>query len=606
MGPTGSCYVRAVTRPTVAWAISMLLLAAPAWGARGWQPTQDVPNGRVSSVDGADERGVAIDASGNAIFGVSMGNGKYGYVTRAHAGAPSTATQFPNGTQLPDTPGLFGMDGAGNVLDWSGQWSAYRPVGGAFGAGAVTSSWSLVDVAVAPTGEALGLFSHASGAWVAFRPAGAGQAFDVANATELPNAAGDTTAQPIGIAIDPDGAAIAVYTSSHPSSSLTYLQSVRPAGGSFQNPTTIPSWPAAAGMVFDNAADGTSVVATISGSSVIAAVRPPGGSFGAFDTIGTAPIGGNLAYVRAAAANGGAIVGWSEQLTGSNGCSAGSGNEQGWRAAAYYDGSWHPRGPGLGPITLLNEVDALDATGSTVALLVSETTGQDVGDGCHLQNYSSDLVAYVGSLQDLGAAHTLVTYPFSLAATFIAAGAGGDALAGWSDDAMRVAAFEDPTTSAGGGGGGGGGDTTPPPGGSGGDTTTPPGGGSSPPPSGGGSTPITAPAKVVLKGPVVVKEKVAPIPFHCNTLVECNLVIDLFQISHATRARAKVKAKPIGHGHGRVKAGKTGVVKAKLTKTALRLITKAKHHRLKVRIVAKVTTGGHTSKLTATATLKRG
>ena len=581
----------------------MLVLAAPAWGARNWQPTQDVPDGRVASVDAGDQRGVAIDASGNAIFGVSMGNGKYGYVTRAHGGAPSTATQFPAGTQLPDTPGLFGMDGAGNVLDWSGYWSAYRPAGGSFDAGAVTSTWSLIDVAVAPTGEALGLFSHASGAWVAFRPAGAGQVFDVAGATQLPNAAGDTTAVPIGIAIDPDGAAVAVYASSHPGSSLTYLQSVRPAGGSFQNPTTVPGWPAASGMVFDNATDGTSVVATISGSSVIAALRPPGGAFGAFATVGSAPPGGDVAFVHAAAANGGAIVGWAEQQFGSNGCPGGSGNLQGWRASAYYDGSWHARGPGLGPITDLTKVEAIDAAGSTVALMVAESTGEDTGDGCHIQNFSSDLVGYVGTLQDLGAAHTLATYPFSFGATFMAAGAGGDALAGWSDDASRVAAFEDASAPGGGTTGGGttppGGGTTTPPGGG---TTTPPGGGSTTPPGGGTQPPITAPAKVVLKGPVVVKEKVAPVPFHCNSASECNLVIDVFQISHPSRALAAAKAKRLGHGQGRVKARKTGVVKVKVTSAGLRLIKKAKHHRLKVRIVATVTAGGKKSKLTATAT----
>ena len=232
------------------------------------------------------------------------------------------------------------------------------------------------------------------------------------------------------------------------------------------------------------------------------------------------------------------------------------------------------------------------------------------------------LRAYVGTLQNLTAQSTAidatssgdVNHPNSPQGLFMGVGPGGDALFAFdysgdnnTDFLPRLVAYEDPGATAPSGGGGGTGGTGG--GGSGGSGGA--GGGGSGGTGGGGatgggsgSTPITAPAKVILRGALVAHKGITPITFHCNSPSECLMTVTLFNVKNASRVAAAAKAKPLGTGKGKVKAGKNGTVKVKLTSTAKKLLKKAKKHRLKVTIQVTVTVKGKKTKLTKSATLQ--
>jgi hypothetical protein len=95
-----------------------------------------------------------------------------------------------------------------------------------------TGNDRLVDVAMAPTGEALGVFKNGDAIKLAFRPAGARAAFDLDNATTINPSPGDTSTTPVALTIDPDGGADLLYRSEHTGSRI-YLETRRPAGGAF-------------------------------------------------------------------------------------------------------------------------------------------------------------------------------------------------------------------------------------------------------------------------------------------------------------------------------------------------------------------------------------
>ena len=213
------------------------ILACPAAASaqRAWQSPQTFSESAYPNL--LDSRGFTMDGSGNSLFTVQ--GSPYRYLTRAHAGSPSSPQSFPNATGLGQTQPLYAMDANGNAIAWNGQWSGYRSPGGIFDNAQVTGGWNLIDVAMAPTGEAFGLFSGSTGLTVAFRPAGAASTFDIAGGQDLPPAAGDDRVTGVGVAIDPDGGAAAVYqTYKSSGGSKVLVQSVRPraAAGALRPP----------------------------------------------------------------------------------------------------------------------------------------------------------------------------------------------------------------------------------------------------------------------------------------------------------------------------------------------------------------------------------
>jgi hypothetical protein len=595
---------------------AVLLTPSEASAVRTWQPAQTLSQSIHPTP--VDTRGFVMDGSGNSLFGVSDGHPGYRFMTREHAGALGSPQAFPTGTTLGQNPAVFAMDGSGNAITWDGFWSAYRPAGGTFGNGQVTNTpvpWRLIDVAMAPTGEAFGLFATSDAILVAFRLAGAASTFDIAGGTQLPPAAGDDRVTGVGVAIDPDGGAVALYRSFKSSGGSTVLlQSVRPAGGTWDTPAAVAGYPNSAGAVFDKADDGTAVVATSNAGNTVmlASIRAAGGGFETTQTLPSQISGEVGVQPKVAAARGGAVVAWNQGTP--SGCGGGVGlGDAGWQAASYYSGTWHSAAAGPHAYPTVSTLVGLDGSGPALGVLALETTG--LGDRCASTGTTASLRAYVGTLANLTTNSTAVepvdsgdpNHPTTAQGSFIGVGSGGDALVGYdytgnynTDYASHLLAFEDPATTPGGG-------SSPPPGGGYPGSIPGPGGGSGNPPGGGSGGPITAPAKVILHGPLVVRSGLTPIAFHCNSPSECLMVVQLLGVKKASRvSTAAAKPKALATGKGRIKAGKTGKIKVRLTSAAKRSLKKAKKRRMKVRIKVTVTTRGKKTTLPETTATLQG
>ena len=270
-------------------AAATLACPAAASAARTWQAPQTFSESAYPNL--LDNRGLAIDGAGNSLFTVQ--GSPYRYLTRAHAGTPSDPQSFPSNTGLGQTQPLYAMDANGNAIAWNGQWFAYRPAGGSFGNAQNTSGWTIIDVAIAPTGEAFGLVQQGSTLRVAFRPAGAASAFDIAGGTDLPPAVGDISVTGVGVTIDADGGAAAVYKSTANGGSIGTRPSRATSGRELGCPTAVAASRSPRGRYFDKASDGTAVLATVTtdNKSMVASMRMPGGSFGATQTLTTVSTG---------------------------------------------------------------------------------------------------------------------------------------------------------------------------------------------------------------------------------------------------------------------------------------------------------------------------
>jgi hypothetical protein len=431
----------------------------------------------------------------------------------------------------------------------------------------------LYDVAMAPTGEAFGFFKSGDGnGLLAFRQSGALSQFDLPGGTVAPFASGDTSITPLGVTIDPDGAAAAVYKSL-PSGAL--LQTVRPANGSWGAPTVIANVPALAGSTFDHAPDGSAALISRTDTVVRASVRPPGGAFGAEVDVATAGAGQTILISPAiAAVNGGnAVLAFNRSLDG--GC--GANNDARWEAYGYKSGvGWNLLEQGPSTFPQRSRFDGLDAGGANVGLLVENFVyaGSCGAPGAG----SASLDAYIGTHESLGGGSSLGS---GASGIFIAVGPAGDALVALNDPAsgtVQLRAFEDAAPIGDGGGGSN---------------------------QGGGNPPITAPSKAVLKGPIVVKQKTATIEFQCNGAYECALVMSLLGAKPKKSASTAKAAAPFAKVKGKVAPGTSKKFKLKLTSAALKKLKSVKSHKLTVYVQSVVTSGGSTSTVVQKATLKR-
>lgn len=518
-------------------AASAVLLPATAQGAAALH-VETLPSGVHTAADVEDARTAVLDSSGNLLVDMYTSS-KGRWAVRPAGGSLGAPQSFPQPSIIGDwpSPATISLDGAGNAIAYSGAFWTYRPAGVASVWGPVTQATGndrLVDVAMAPTGEALGAFKNGSTIKLAFRPAGAGAAFDLDNATIINPSPGDTSTTPVALTMDADGGADLLYRSEHTGSRI-YLETRRPAGGAFQTPVQY-DWPQAASLRFSRAPDGTAAISGWTGyNTAFAAVRPPGGTFAARQTIETAPGDGELGlYQPVVALNGGRAVTAVTHSHIYNQCTGGAGSTSGWTLHGYDPQlGWTTVSSGADTWPQLSSVVGMAGSGATIAFVTTELSG--VGDRC-AGTFARSLTLHTGTLAGGLQTFTLGTSEGDANRvpnlTFVAAGPQGATAAGFiflggatPDLLERIAVYEDAAAPTGGGGGSGG--ETP---GGGGQTpadngTTDPGVGTAPgvggpPPPGGSKVPPvtrpTAPPKVTLTGPIGIRENVAPLPFSCR------------------------------------------------------------------------------------------
>jgi len=613
----------------------VLALAAPAVArAAATLRGETLPGGVTTAADREDVRTAVIDAAGNLLVDLDTTN-KGRWAVRP-AGGPLGAPQgFPQPSIIGDwpAPATMSLDAAGDALAYAGAFWTYRPAGAGTAWGPVTTATGndrLIDVAMAPTGEALGVFKNGATLKVAFRPAGAAAQFDLAGATVFTPSPGDTSTTPVGLAIDPDGGADLLYRSEHTGSRI-YLESRRPAGGAFQAPVQY-DWPQAASFRFSRAADGTAAISGWTGyATAFAAVRPPGGTFAARQTIETAPPGGELGlYQPVVAVSGGRALTAVTHSEPSTMCAGGAGGTSGWTLHRYDPQlGWSTAGSGPDTWPQISNVAGMAAAGATVAFVTEEDSG--TGSRCD-GTYQRALTLHAGTADaqqaftiggSEGDAQRVPTM------TFVAAGPAGAAAAGVTfsggaspDPLEHLAVYEDasaPAPGGGGGGGAGGGGGTP--GGGGSDT---PGGGGSAGTGGGGAgaattpgpgaatTPPgvakrpTAPPAVTLTGPIGIRENVAPVPFSCpaDAPGTCLLAITLLGVRpHAAAAAAAAKTITLGRASAAVKAGARRTVAVKLGRAGRSFVKPHRTTRATLRVV--VTIAGAKTTITRSVKLKR-
>lgn len=449
--------------------------------ARSWQPEQTLPADRpltqanLSVVDGAGT--MALDGAGNGL--VLTGNPccapKQGLAIRPHGGtlgAPALLP-VPVGANNPYFA-VITTDALGDAFafDQYHQAIASRASGAAGMTGEPTTGTppgvapglAITDVAVAPGGAAVAIGTISptlnDRAGVVFRAAGTSSSWAVATMITLPPAQGDTDTRPVGVALDADGGALAVYRSL-PSGAI--LQTFQPAGASgFGTPTQIPG---ADPSHFSHGADGTAVMGWLAGTTVHAAVRAPGQLFGAPQTVAShSSVGVDLSGERFAAGEGGHAMGvWVAGLNDYSCVGAGlTGSNYGWEAAVYTPGAsgtagtWAAAGSGAIGWPHRSSFAFLRIAGDTFALATDER--DDVaGTRCDDQDDTHTSRAYVGSVAALATgtiestSGTVVaqgtsgsSWPF---AAGLAVNAAGDALFGYisrPDGTSHLVAFERP------------------------------------------------------------------------------------------------------------------------------------------------------------------
>ena len=233
---------RAFSSFASATAVLLACAAATAAAAPGWTPAQNIGSGYAPSI--------AVDPDGKVVV-------VYGAPPACFfCGGPVEALVRPPGSGwgLPEHIGEAGYRGLSSetttgiddhgaaVTLWepgdSGQgggnlWSSSRPVGGPWSAPLDLSDPSYVDghdLAVDPDGKAIAVWSvepftlDGDHVLAAVRPAGGSwqQPQELAN----PELAGR-----LGVAIDPQGRAIAIWQEGEDSDALNVVASLRPAGG---------------------------------------------------------------------------------------------------------------------------------------------------------------------------------------------------------------------------------------------------------------------------------------------------------------------------------------------------------------------------------------
>jgi hypothetical protein len=593
-------------------AASAALLPATARGAAALH-VETLPSGVHTAADMEDARTAVLDSSGDLLVDMYT-SGKGRWAVRPPAGPLGVSQGFPQPSIIGDwpSPAMMSLDSAGNAIAYSGAFWTYRLAGAASVWGPVTQATGndrLIDVAMAPTGEALGAFKNGDTIKLAFRPAGAGAAFDLDNATTINPSPGDTSTTPVALTIDPDGDADLLYRSEHTGSRI-YLETRRPAGGAFQTPVQY-DWPQTASLRFSRAPDGTAAISGWTGyNTAFAAVRPPGGTFAARQTIETAPPDGELGlYQPVLALNGGRAVTAVTHSHIYNQCTGGAGSTSGWTLHGYDPQlGWTTLSSGADTWPQLSSVVGMAGSGTTVAFVTSELSG--VGDRC-ANTFARSLTLHTGTLAGGLQTFTLGTSEGDANRvpnlTFVAAGPQGVTAAGFTflggatpDPLERIAVYEDATAPAGDGDGGG--DGTPAGDGTSTGAGTNPGvAGTLTPSPAAGTVPTLpakrpiAPPKVTLTGPIGIRENVAPLPFSCppEEPGTCLLAIRLLGVRPHASASTAAKAKTIvlGKATASVKPGKRKIINIQLSRAGRTFV---KPHRTAAATLTVVVTIGQT------------
>lgn len=599
-------------------AASAALLPATAHAAAALH-VEALPSGVRTAADLEDARTAVLDNSGNLLVDMYT-SGKGRWAVRPPGGPLGAPQGFPQPSIIGDwpSPATMSLDSAGNAIAYFGAFWTYRPAGAASVWGPVTQATGndrLVDVAMAPTGEALGVFKNGDAIKLAFRPAGAGAAFDLDNATTINPSPGDTSTTPVALTIDPDGGADLLYRSEHTGSRI-YLETRRPAGGAFQTPVQY-DWPQTASLRFSRAPDGTAAISGWTGyNTAFAAVRPPGGAFAARQTIETAPTDGELGlYQPVLALSGGRAVTAVTHSHIYNQCTGGAGSTSGWTLHGYDPQlGWTTLSSGADTWPQLSSVVGMAGSGTTIAFVTSELSG--TGDRC-ASTFARTLTLHTGTLAGGLQTFTLGTSEGDAnrvpSLTFVAAGPQGAAAAGFTflggaapDPLEHVAVYEDAAAPAGGGGTPAGGGTTPPSVGAdpgvAGTLTPPPGAGAVLP-----TTHPTAPPKVTLTGPIGIRENVAPLPFSCPPQEPgtCLLAITLLGVRPHGSASTAAKAKTIvlGKATASVKPGKRKIINIKLSRAGRAFVKP--HRTATTTLTVIVTIAGRKTTITKHVKLKR-
>ena len=344
MGLTGG-RVAATTAALVVLAMPGAAAAAPAW-------VDESLDSAASSME------IASDGT-SLFFGFPAPVTSYPRFAVRPAGGPLGAPQdFPAGIS---TPTAIGFAPNGDAIIARTPRVAFRPAGAASAIGTpqvVSGLGPLTMIAVTTTGDALvgsdDFFATSGHARVAFRPAGPAGQVDVANMQTFTD--GTDHVRLIGLALDPDGGAIAVLEAS-----AGLLQSVRPPGeASFHTPTPIGTapgvQPGSYRVRFAAAPDGHAVLAWIASSlgggslandQLVATQRAPGGAFAAPQVIASESLPnsdfGDITPAMAAGGDG--MLFWGQPVLEHPTC----GTRRRWRGRCTAAGSARQPRSALGP-----------------------------------------------------------------------------------------------------------------------------------------------------------------------------------------------------------------------------------------------------------------
>lgn len=595
-----------------------VLVPTAASAAPSWQTPEP-----ISTLIGS----IALDGTGTAAVGT--GDYPWTYTFRPLGGPLGSSTDFGAGLNNgPYGPSIV-SNAAGDMFAFNSYypWVGYRAPGGSSFAIAQTKdssnhSYTPIDIAVNPSGAAVGLFAGGGATtYVGFRPAGAATSFDLTNKIDCcPEATAGAGTEPKQINYDTDGGVSVVYAS--PPGSFQLFQNYAPPGGSFGTPTQIPVGDSSdVCCVFAHGSDGTAGVGwvrvstgTSSGDGIMVATRAPGGTFGAPQVVASAS-GDDGDYVNdlelAAGTDGGVAAGWLRRYADTTNCESTSGGNYGYEVA-----DKAPGGSNFGTLATgahtwpsRSHIDALAMSGHQV-LTITDTDNATTGDMCvnNSANEIRDLTATItpiGPGAGPGSSAVVATTLSDSGGNYywpqlgsVGFGPGGQILLNYgqydgTSQHRYLRAYED---SSGGPGGGGAG---PGPGGGGGGGA---GGG-----GGGGAQPtITPPGSLVLSGPIrLTTPKYVPLSFRCGDVI-CQVVAQaLGHSSGGAKSSKKSKKRPklvvLAKFKGKVPADKRKTLRLKVTKAGKAALKG--HSKLKITITIDVHAGARHQSIKRSATL---
>ncbi len=295
----------------------------------------------------------------------------------------------------------FAPNGDGLIASTGKHAIAFRAAGAGSAVGAPQElGRSPAGIAFGPAGNSLiGVNWDDGHVHVVLRPAGAAGSPDLANAQDLGKGS------LVGLALDPDGAAVVVFQDQ---SAKLLEQAVRPAGApSFQTPTeiSVPGLNAAeyrvrmaadpagyAALGWEGSSD-TSTTTQFAPDRALASYRSPGGAFTAPVIVGSASAPGYMRDVYpGVTSSGDGLVGWSK-VTNVDGMCANTTDylDIGAFVSLHRLGTWGSERSLFGSGGFPNRASVKDVAsgGDTIAISLQSTLGG--GDRCSFGDNTSEL-----------------------------------------------------------------------------------------------------------------------------------------------------------------------------------------------------------------------